>query len=199
MTKKIRIGIDVDEVLCRTNDYFLYEFNKKHNTTFKREELTRYDYECFEGYSGKQIFNALVNHLNDNLQFYDIFDNSKNILTQLKKEKFELYVITSRWIEFREKTIYWLNSHFGEDFFDKILIYNGRDEKLCKSEIAKEYNIDILIDDAPKFAIGAKVKGIHVLLMNHPWNQDIKEEKNLIRVHSWKQIYDEIQNFKDKK
>ena len=186
------IGIDVDEVLCRTNDYFLFEFNKKHGTNFKREELTRYDYECFEGYNGEYIFDCLVNHLHENLTFYDIFDDSKKVLKQLKEEGHQLYVITSRWKEFREKTIFWLNNHFGENFFDKILIYNDKYEKKCKAEVAKEYGVDILIDDAPKFALGAVKNGIYVLLMNHPWNQDIKNTKNLKRVYNWLEIKKEI-------
>lgn len=193
------IGVDVDEVLCRTNDYFLYEFNKKHKTNFKREQLTRYDYECFEGFDGKYIFDALLKHLHENLTFYDIFDESKDVLKKLKQDGHKLYVITSRWVAFREKTEFWLDSHFGKNFFDKILIYNDQYEKVCKSDVAKENGVDILIDDAPKFALGAEVKGISVLLMNHPWNRDIKNTKYITRVYSWADIKVHIENIVSKK
>lgn len=193
------IGIDVDEVLCRTNDYFLFEFNKKHNTNFKREQLIRYDYECFEGYKGEYIFDCLVKHLEENLTFYDIFDDSKNVLTQLKNKGHKLYIITSRWTEFREKTIFWLNNHFGENFFDKVLIYNGKNEKICKSEVARDNGIDILIEDAPKYAINSAKINIYVLLMNHPWNRNIKGKKNLKRVYNWLEISKEIDKISKKK
>ncbi len=189
------IGIDIDEVLCRTNDYFLFELNKKYGTNFRREELVRYDYNCFKGFSGEDIFNELIEHLHNNLIYYDIFDGSKEILKKLKKDGHKLYIITSRWKEFEEKTLIWLEKHFGKNFFDKILIYNDKFEKKSKDEIAKENNIDVLIEDAPKYALKASKNKIRVLLMNHPWNKDLEENEFLIRVYSWEDIYEKIKNF----
>lgn len=186
-SKHLRIGVDIDEVLCRTNDYFLKEFNKNHNTDFKREQIKRYNFDCFEEYSGKYVFNKLVEHLKENLSEYEIVKDAKEVLSELKKEN-HLFIITSRQDFFKEKTLSWLNLHFEENFFENILFLDDFKFFSCKSEICNEYKIDVLIEDAPNHAINTSQNGIKVLLMDCPWNRDIKENKNLIRVKNWKEI-----------
>ncbi len=185
----MRIGIDVDEVLCRTNDYFLYEFNKKHGTNFMRDQLSSYTYDCFDGFDGKYVFDCLVEHLHKDSLYYDVFDSSKRVLFQLKKDGHQLFVITSRWNDLREKTIKWIYNHFGENFFEDILIYNdGTDMKIDKSEIVVKLGVDILIEDAPKYAISTASKGVKVLLFNQPWNCNVLENEFIQRVFSWNEI-----------
>lgn len=193
----MRIGIDVDEVLCRTNDYFLYEFNKKHKTNFMRDELTSYTYDCFKGFDGEYIFDCLIKHLNESSIFYDVLDSSKEVLLELKEMGHELFIITSRWKDLGEKTKLWIYKHFGEDFFKDILIYNdGSDRNIDKSQIAQEYNIDVLIEDAPKYALNTASKKIKVLLFNQPWNKNVPESEYITRVYSWNEIGVILSDFK---
>jgi len=189
--KKIKLGIDIDEVLCSTNDYFLEEFNKKHNTNFKKEDLTSYKFSNFKEFKSEYIFNELMKHIENNLIKYNILENSKEVLEKLKT-KYELYIITSRWIKFKTKTIAWLNKHFKENFFKEILIYNDEFENKCKIDIAKKNKINILIEDAPEFIIKADKENLKIILMDRPWNRKIKENKNIKRVYNWKEIEKEL-------
>ncbi len=195
----MRIGIDIDEVLCGTNDYFIYEFNKKHKTKIKKEDFVDYNFKTIKGYESEYVLNCLIKHIRENLEYYEIFNNSKRVLTKLKKENNELYIITSRYKEFEKKTIEWLEEKFGKDFFNKILIYNETGVEANKAEVAEKNGIEILIEDMEKYIIDAAKRGINVLMMDHPWNSNVKETERITRVFSWKDIEKKIEEIKKKK
>ncbi|MFW6285984.1 MAG: 5' nucleotidase, NT5C type [Nanoarchaeota archaeon] len=183
----MNIGIDIDEVLCKTNDSFLKAFNKKHNTNIKRTDIFNYDYSCVEHFQRGYILSELIKHLELNLNNFEIVVDAKNVLKKLKNKGYKLYVITARNKELvSEKTIDWLNFHFGENFFEKILFSNeGKNMRYCKSEITKKYNIDILIEDEPNYATNCAELGIKVFLMDCPWNKKVVESNNLTRIYNW--------------
>jgi uncharacterized HAD superfamily protein len=189
----MNIGIDIDEVLCYTNDHFLEEFNLKHNTNFKKKQLLDYYYNHLVGFESKYVINEIVNHLINNSEEYDIIEDSKEVLTKLKQDN-KLFIITARKeILFLEKTTNWLKRHFGENFFEEIIFSTkNHEEKYCKSDICTKYNIDIMIEDAPHHALKCADKNIKVFLMNRPWNKSLKEHDNITRVNSWREIEEKL-------
>lgn len=191
----MRVGIDIDGVLCRTIDYFIFEFNKEHDAKFNRDSIKEVDFPSFEGYEPDYVLKKMVEHIDNNMHYYDIFEFSKSSLKQLKGQGFELYVITARMMHFKQTTLDWLNTHFGEDFFDEIIFYNhDLNERICKSEICAQNNVKVLIDDSPKNALNCLEKGIPVLLMSHPWNEHMEESDMLKRVSGWKDVVFHLEN-----
>jgi uncharacterized HAD superfamily protein len=182
------IGIDVDDTLCSTIAYFLFDFNREHNSNIKVDDIKSFELTTVKNFSQDYIYKKLIKHLKECLDKYDILENSFEVLNYLKSKGYKLKIITSRRIELKEKTVKWLNNHFGENFFDDIIFYNKKDFEKCKAEIAKENNIDLLIEDAPHYVKNANQLGIKVLVFDRPWNKNLTEENYYKRVYSWNDI-----------
>jgi uncharacterized HAD superfamily protein len=192
----MRIGVDVDEVLCVTNEYFVDYFNKKHNTSYKREDILDYDYTSFVSHDSDFVISELKCFIEDNLDKFDIIGGARDTLEKLKGLGHEIVILTSRRVEIRERTIRWLKDRFGDDFFDEFLIYNrSLSRKRCKSEISVENRIGVLIEDAPHYAARTASCGIPVLLFDCPWNRMVEESELLVRVRDWDEIDEKIRLF----
>ena len=57
--------------------------------------------------------------------------------------------------------------------------------------------ISVMIDDSLKHARDCASQGVYVLLADfgYPWNQTAKLPENIKRVHSWKEIVDEVARY----
>ena len=117
----MRIAVDIDEVLCRTNDSFFEFFNKEHNTTFSREDVLDYNYSSLEGFDKEYIFNIVVKFVHENVENFEIVPQSIEILKKLKSEGHELFILTSRWENLYDRTKKWLDVSFGKDFLQEEL------------------------------------------------------------------------------
>lgn len=189
----MKIGIDVDGVLCRTVEYFLFDFNKQHNTKFSRDDIKEVEFIVLEGFDGDYILDKLVEHIDGNMSFYDITDHSKKVLKKLKEQGHELIVITARMNHFKDKTVEWLEYHFGKDFFDDIVFYNhSSKERIPKYKVCNDMAVELLIDDSPDNAIGANKHGINVLVMSNPWNEHLEDTNMLKRVNNWKDVLEHL-------
>ncbi len=189
----MRVAIDVDEVLTRTNDYFLREFNEEHGTEFKREDITDYNYLWVEkeGFNRDYVFGKLVEYVRNDLDSYDIGSDIVDVLSNLKNLGHELFILTSRDDLVKERTIEWLEKSFGKGFFDEMVFTGDAISKtICKSEVCKIHEFDVLIEDAPHYCQEVSKAGVKVLMMDCPWNRDVKESENLIRVNNWKEVFD---------
>lgn len=193
----MRIAVDIDEVLCRTNDHFFEFFNKEHNTNFSREDVHDYNYSSLEGFDKDYIFNIVVKFVHENVENFEIVPKSIEILKKLKLEGHELFILTSRWENLYDRTKIWLEKEFGEDFFEGIFFIGGVvHAKRCKSDVCIEEKFDLLIEDAPKYALNTSEKEVLVLLMDCPWNRNLNESKYLVRVKDWNDVYDKIKVLK---
>ena len=189
----MRIAVDIDEVLCKTNDYFLEYFNAEHGTNFTRENIVNYEYDSFTGFEKEYVYTKLVDYVHKNLDKFRVMPYAKDILSDLKKEH-ELFILSSRDISLKDRTHAWLEFHFVVNFFDDVILIGGHyEQKLCKSDVCVEKGFHMLIEDAPKFAKNTSDLGISVLLMDCPWNRNLEETRNLIRVFNWNDIYLQLQ------
>lgn len=181
----MRIGIDVDETLCYSVDYFIEDFNKEHKTNYTREDAKTYDFINIKEFEPNYMKLKFFEHFEKKIETYEIIENTKEILEKLKKEH-NLLILTARSERFSQRTINWLKKNYGLDMFHDIL-FTYTDEKQCKGNVCLRHNIDILIDDAPHHSINAAKCGVKVLLMDRPWNKDIDHE-NIVRVSDWEEI-----------
>lgn len=193
----MRIAVDIDEVLCRTNDSFFEFFNKEHNTKFSREDILDYNYSSLEGFNEEYVFTSVVKFVHENVENFHIVPESIEILKKLKSEGHKLFILTSRWENLYDRTKKWLDVSFGENFFENIFFTGGVvHAKKCKSDVCIKEKFDLLIEDAPKYAINTSQKKILVLLMDCPWNRSLIENKYLVRVKNWNEIYEKIRKYK---
>lgn len=88
----------------------------------------------------------------------------------------DLHVVTSRQHVIRDITIKWLSEHYPGIFtsvhFGNHFAREGQQKR--KSELCKEIEAEVLIDDNPDYALDCASAGMHVLLYNwgksYPWS-----------------------------
>ncbi len=106
------------------------------------------------------------------------------VLKKWKETGHTFHAITARGEPMRMTTEAWLEKHFP-GFFDKITFCNHyRDEypTYTKEKICEKENIQLFVEDNPKYAISLEAQGVEVYLLAKPWNVDFKEEEHP-RIH----------------
>lgn len=196
MKKEINIGFDLDDILLDFNNAYRVHLNKKYNKDTKREDYySIYSGDVFQ-LSEEEAESALDNFFfhNDHLTATTV-DGSEEIVKRLS-QKYNLEIITAKPDTLEEHTKTWLDKYFP-DMFSIVHFANwfSKDkEKRKKSDICKERNISVFIDDSLETAIDISSIGIPVLLFDTPWNQTEALPKGVIRVFSWEEIEKEIYN-----
>lgn len=194
--EKLRIGIDIDECIVNYAKHFLEFYNKEHYTNFSVEDFLSFDMEKSLGISRDYLkFIAKKYQSMGIVECLSFIDGSKNSIKNLSDD-FEIFLITSRPAEIRERTIAFFARNFEEPVF-RIVFSNDFDgERKKKSEICTELNVPILIEDRRKYALDCAENGIKVLLMDKPWNRENCEHENIIRVRNWEEALKEVEKFK---
>ena len=193
----MNIGVDVDEVLAELMEAYLQYHNQNYNTKTQKKDMFSYSYrEVFGGTEQENQDKVLNFFKTEHFQNIKPVKGALKTIQQLAKEH-QLCIITARPQVVRHQTEQWLSTHFSNSFHCINLTnqWHGVGKKQLKSEIGKQQKISIMIDDSLKHAIDCASQGIYVLLadFNYPWNQT-KEKlpENIKRVHSWKEIAEEI-------
>jgi hypothetical protein len=113
------------------------------------------------------------------------------------KQKFRFIVVTSRNSNLGDQTRKWLNEHFDE-CFDDVMFGSayGPGVRRTKSEMCKEIQAIMLVDDNPYYAAEASpALKTSVLFGDYAWNREttttsknIQLPQNLVRVQDWKTL-----------
>jgi len=196
----MRIGIDIDDVISSFSNAMLKEYLKhdktlrntgiiNENANYIRKEMFDWNKEEEERFYKENIERIAIN--------LKPIRNAKIYIDKLKQDGNEIYIITGRdngeYTNPKEMTEKWLEKY--HIYYDKLIFTNAYN----KNEKAEEYiknKIDIMIDDNVETLKNIKQVGVKVLLMNKRFK---KNETELERVSSWKEIYSKISNLYPKK
>jgi len=197
--RKLRIGIDIDEVLAEQVVSLVKFYNKEKGKSFSRDDFFSYYWPDVLGCTLEEAVD-LDNRFKESEDFdnLDAVNGSKEAIKNLSFH--DLIVITSRPTKFESKTMNWLDTHFN-NLFDDVLhssdFHTGNGLNKTKGEICKELDLDLLIDDQGAYVLDCAKKGIKAILLDAPWNQDCPEHKNIIRVKDWHEIVERINNYSE--
>ncbi|MGM0445931.1 MAG: 5' nucleotidase, NT5C type [Bacillota bacterium] len=179
----MNIGIDIDGVITNEkqgqeniwlrslNNYFENKITRKKNV-----------YNFSEAYDIplEDLRDFINNKIHEVYSTVDVYPNAKNIIDKIRENGHLVYLITARHKEFRPLTIKWLEQHnINYDY----LFHEDQ-----KANLAVEKNIKLFIEDNQSNTISIVKKGIPVILMDKYHNRELKENKDVYRVHNWKQI-----------
>lgn len=198
MTKKLKIGIDIDNVISDTYPTFIKKFNSTFGKNFQYEEITDFYYlERKSEVMGidKSTISKFINDLllDENFQMrISPIGQAREVITRWSRQGYSIRYITARPFHMKINTMKWLTKHrfllngVFLDFFPEAThnFDNRHKAVLYKKEIAHQQNIDIFIEDSREIA---EVLDIPVLLMDRPWNQG-ELPKNIRRVKDWMEI-----------
>lgn len=175
---RLRVAIDIDEVLGR----FLFALNhfckERYAMEYDVPDYFVYEFAKIWGCS-QDMSNHIVHEFFESPQFrggIPVMPGSQETLHALSSWC-DLVVVTSRQHVIREPTLEWLGEHFPDLFqsvhFGNHFAMNGESKK--KSDICRDINVDVLVDDNPKYAIECASAGVHVVLYDwqcaYPWSK----------------------------
>ncbi|MEM4271949.1 MAG: hypothetical protein QXD13_02590 [Candidatus Pacearchaeota archaeon] len=194
---KTKIGIDMDGVLMDMQEKLISFHDRNYRTNTKLANIIRYDLHEVWGITHDEFIKRV-------LEFYDSKEFSKIEpvegavlgVHELAKN-FDLFVITARPTEIRNKTIHSLGKYFPGKFKDIILTdsfsLGGRGKS--KSDICLERGIEIAVDDYYENARECALRGIYSILFDAPWNRQHKFlAKGIARAKNWNEV---VQTAKD--
>lgn len=194
----MRIGIDIDGVLTDI-ERFMLDYGSKYcveNNININISLGEYDDTKMFNCSEEQAIEFWRKYIIDYFSNYPIRDLAKEVINKLKEENNEIYIITARNEygvpqefsgKIREITKEWLDKN--EIAYDKLIFTEGSKLPYCIGNY-----IEVMIEDSPDNIKEISTK-IPVICFNNYWNSNM-EGKNIIRAHSWYDVYDKIKNMK---
>lgn len=110
---------------------------------------------------------------------------------------YRFIAVTSRLRFLQEKTIQWLQRHFGETVTDVLFTHfimsaGSPKDKLTKVEVCKNIGATFMIEAHIHHAVPVVNEGIEVFLLDQPWNQSDVSSANIRRMHSWMDIENDL-------
>ena len=190
------IGVDADGVLTDMQG-FNYECGKKF---FKKEIVNP------AGYSVKEIFQVgKIAELVYGLQYFPKYckkypprNDAVSVLNKLNSEGHILHEITARkFVTYKNIVGKYSQKWFVEwcaknGFkFSSITFCSEKSGPEDKYDACKRLGVDIMIDDRPEIVLYLAEKGVPVLMMDAPYNQNV-QHKYITRVYGWKDVYMKI-------
>ncbi len=200
--EKIKIGIDLDEVVADFINKFLEFYNGKYEKNILKEDIKSYNLweNDFFGFD-KQGAIQIVDEFYDSELFdeMELIQDATRVIRELSDD-FEIFIVTSRPLRFKEKTENFLkNNQILYEIIYSNEIHNANGSK-NKADICKELGVNILIDDNKDYAKNCAENNIKVFLLSKPWNSNHEKHENIIKVENWQEILDIVkdQNFSSK-
>ncbi len=186
---KKRIGVDIDDVIAGFMKSYLEFYNKKYNTQLNLQNIKNYHLWKTGIHKSKEESHKEISEFQNSLAFeeIDLIDGAKNGLNNLS-EFYQIYFITSRPEELKDKTIAFFKKHFPNKEFNFIYSGDVSGKNPSKSEICKNFEISIIIEDNPTYALDCASNGVKVFLLNKPWNEDCEMHENIIKVENWEEL-----------
>lgn len=193
---KIKIGVDLDDVVVDFVPSFLDFYNFKYGKNILFGDVTSFNlWEVGIGRNREEAI-KLVHEFYDSCLYEEmpLIKGSKEGIDKLKSEN-EVCFVTARYLEFREKT-----DRFARINFDDLRVFYSKDfygKGKTKKEVCDNLGIKILIDDNNDNARECNENGVKVFLFDKPWNKGF--DRKICRVYDWEGILNEIMEFKDSK
>jgi uncharacterized HAD superfamily protein len=197
MENKLKIGIDLDDIVWKFREPFIEYYNNRFGTDYEIQNYPSYSLRKFLNIPVEEMFNLF----ND---FYDfekiklpLVDGIEKRINYLKKN-FEMVFITTRPERTEEKTMKRIKSIFGDNNYETHFLSDNNFQKIkTKGEFCLDRGIKYMVDDHLDNAESCADYGINCFLLDFPWNQKKNLPSNIIRVYNWKDITEKLEDFRN--
>lgn len=178
----MKLGFDIDGVISDFVGTFVKIVKREYDLTLTEADIYCHDLNLVLGISIKER-NELIRKtlLND----MSVMPKAQRILTSLKSEGHQIFIVTARFKDLVSATKAWLNNK-GIPYTRLIQLNQGE-------KYLAEVNLDLIVEDNLEDALEWSQKVEHILVYDHPWNQTLNVKGLIKRVHSWDDILKEIQ------
>uniref|UniRef100_A0A7S0XC39 CN hydrolase domain-containing protein n=1 Tax=Chromulina nebulosa TaxID=96789 RepID=A0A7S0XC39_9STRA len=177
------IAIDIDEVLAHFIPKLADFHNENYGTSLTVEHFNCYEFHKVWGGSLEETSSKVMSFFDS--PYISTVSGSYDALKLLKQD-FSLHIVTSRQHIVEDLTRQWIYKNYP-DIFDEIHFgnhYTKNGISRSKSDICKDINALLLVDDSLIYAKNCASSGIPVILFGHyPWNRPNDIDK-LMFTHS---------------
>ena len=181
-----KIWIDCDEVISETMDEILKRWK------FKDKKVLKTDITSYFLRDVPKLNMTKEDWVKEFFWFFgsdDYFQTKPVVwalekLKELKNQWYELYVVTARAEQFKERTIKWVNENFEWIFSWYLFMNQFKENEVPKSKLCKDFWIKLLIDDSVNNILDINKEWIPWILLDKPWNAWIEDNKLIKRCKS---------------
>lgn len=176
----MRIGIDIDNVICNTAETVLDIHYKRTGERINIKDIKSYDMTEYVSEKYRNNFNELFNDM-------EVWENMKLLpgcskaIELLYENGFDIYFITTG------------DKLYRKEFLKKHFPFLNIENRFIQTPNKQIIKVDYLIDDYEQNLIDGEYIG---LLMNYPWNTAFYEKlynalhnSYITRVNDWNNIY----------
>jgi len=178
----MRIGVDIDGVVCDSYPSWLGELNRHYGKEIK--ELHSYEMHLLFEVPYEDMNNFFVENVEHLFTVPQPMPGVKKALEIIRREH-QVYLVTARRPEEEEITRKWLVAH--EIPFDELMMVGDR----RKWDVCKEHKLEMFIEDYAGNAIGIAQAGLPVIIFDAPYNRDQLPD-GIKRCYNWGQVLQRI-------
>ena len=175
----IKMGIDLDGVICDMIADFLIEAKKRHNLEINKEDLTDYDVWDATSISRDQAKGIYRDGIF--LAKLGVVPGAEEYIYNLYTAGVFIHIITARYENRKISTEGWLSDN--SIVYDMLSFVPAN----TKAKFAERNGIDVFIEDKYSTALDLGNVCRAVFLIDYPWNQGVLP-RNVYRVSGWKSI-----------
>lgn len=193
--RKLRIAVDIDDVLAENAAGFVKYSNEKWGTNLTVDDYDEHWGAIWKVDSLEVERRAQEYHNSSTMRRYGHIGGAKEVLARLS-ERHHLLIATSRRMQMRADTVEWLNEHFDGLFLDEDIHFAGIWDNIddssitrTKRDIIESFGIDVLIDDQLKHCLAVAETGRRALLFGvYNWNRQTVLPAGVERVVDWVEV-----------
>jgi uncharacterized HAD superfamily protein len=193
--RKLRIGIDIDDVLIKSAEFSIRLYNEEYGTKLTLDDW--YDFSSPEVW-GVDDLPTIVKRVMDIFKdeaFVSVepVEDAKAVLGHLVNDGHELCAITGRTETIRQQTILVLDTHFPDIFKSETVYFvdhfSHDGQKTSKADVGTRLGLTHFIDDQVEHANALNQAGVTTILFSqgYKWNQT-GADKSVKRASDWKSI-----------
>ena len=189
MSRVLRIGVDVDDVLVQSLPTYLEAFRRRFRREVPIEEAAWEIFRRFPGISPTEIREFFAElETTDFLGSRPVYPEAVRGVRSLAEAGHRLIVVTGRLTEHIGHTRRLLAKAGILDLFEALAHRDGEAAATdYKPRVVREQRLDLMIDDELHVAKAVARVPVPVLLFDRPWNQgDLPS--GITRVRSWDEI-----------
>lgn len=181
MQKKIKIGLDFDDVIIDTTDAVIDTLGLFFNEVYNIESITQYNI-ADSLWLDQKIVNDAIDVTLTNEEFSIVKDSGAVI--KWLSQFYDLYIVTSRHKDYLPSVNTILERN---GILDYIKLSISSDDKI---DIFNYLKINTIIEDRSMYIKSASELGFNTLVYDKPWNRKINNTDRTQRVYNWKDIKD---------
>ncbi|MFW6410296.1 MAG: 5' nucleotidase, NT5C type [Halanaerobiales bacterium] len=183
------LGIDIDGVITKEgtgNENIWLQKLREHTGRKLERKKDKYDFTKAFDLTQQEVEDFVEQNIKEIYANLPPAEGACEVLEELSKKNFTLYLITARHREYKPITREWLQ--------DNKITYNELYHSKEKAPLAEKLGVELFIEDHQKNTEQILKTGIPVIIVDKYHNREI-ESPMIWRATSWKEIQDIILNY----